>query len=609
MRWNSAFAAGLLLLGLNLLPPTAFSGDTIDQDLARCRQLEHGEPAEALALATRLREDLRGREETGRMITAVGCAAWAQAMLGNHPAAEADVEELLTLFEQLDEAVEQVAALRAASAVYQRINRIEEAAALLGRALTISIDAELLRDQPGLYTNLGILHAQAEQHERATEYLRRALATSDPETDVALRLAIRYNLGLVLRSSGQPDEAYAIFLDLVDELDQPGMEIRLASVYSVLGSLSREQAHLDTAREWLQKSEQLHRGLDNPAELTALLIEWASLELAQNRIEDALRRSAQAVSAARRAAYTPGLIGALEVRGEVLESARRYRDALEVLREQTALQQSYAAQRFSGRLADLEAGLAREVQARELAESRARELALERRELWQRRWLLFGISVLLVLTLVLIWQRRNLRAVRRASHTDQLTGLSNRRGMTLRLAQPIPEQRHSSAGLMLIDLDEFKKINDRFGHAGGDRLLRETSRMLERETRAFGGHVARWGGEEFLVFIKDVDGSTMLRLASRLAEAQRSMRIPCPDGRIMQATMSMGFAPLAPGGSGGEQAWERAIRLADHLLYLAKRAARDRWYGVWGPRAADATEPETLDELVREGRIRLYSDR
>ena len=147
---------------------------------------------------------------------------------------------------------------------------------------------------------------------------------------------------------------------------------------------------------------------------------------------------------------------------------------------------------------------------------------------------------------------------------DGLSGLYNRTYLENRLDRLGDEAR---GGLLFIDLDHFKDINDRHGHWYGDRLILAAAERIRANIR--GEDIAcRWGGDEFVVYLADVDGDTARPLVNRLASALSGMGIDdLPD---IELRASMGFAELADGD------WRTTLDRADKALYEAKRAGRNR---------------------------------
>jgi diguanylate cyclase (GGDEF)-like protein len=160
----------------------------------------------------------------------------------------------------------------------------------------------------------------------------------------------------------------------------------------------------------------------------------------------------------------------------------------------------------------------------------------------------------------------------RALH-DQLTGLPNRSLLVDRLGQAASGllRRKNAAMLLFLDLDNFKAINDRFGHAAGDRLLVEVADRLQGLVRA-GDTVARLGGDEFVILAQDLDDpeASGRSLAERIHLA---MRTPVVVGeRHLYTSVSIGIAPVEPGADP-----ELCMAQADAAMYQAKRGGPARY--------------------------------
>jgi len=157
-----------------------------------------------------------------------------------------------------------------------------------------------------------------------------------------------------------------------------------------------------------------------------------------------------------------------------------------------------------------------------------------------------------------------------AALTDALTGLVNRRAMMEMLEQAAGRHRPGAAGLSVIvaDIDHFKKVNDRFGHDTGDRVLRAVAgRLRELAGDGFQRHVARWGGEEFLVLLQATPLADAVREAERIRRAVATLDV---DGRGLRVTLSVGVANLESG-----ESLDDCLRRGDQALYKAKDAGRN----------------------------------
>jgi len=200
--------------------------------------------------------------------------------------------------------------------------------------------------------------------------------------------------------------------------------------------------------------------------------------------------------------------------------------------------------------------------------------------------------------------------LRELSRTDPLTGLGNRRVLAEHLPMELAVLRrevarnrlptldtYHGAMLSIIDLDHFKRINDRWGHEVGDRALRAVAETLSPSLRE-GDMAIRWGGEEFVILSRGVDTPGAIQLARRLLEYLGSASIEAPDGSPIRLRGSVGFLQLPLGTEAflERTLWARFVDAADHLLYEAKARGRFRACGVvW---QYGATAPVSEQELL-----------
>lgn len=158
--------------------------------------------------------------------------------------------------------------------------------------------------------------------------------------------------------------------------------------------------------------------------------------------------------------------------------------------------------------------------------------------------------------------------------TDSLTGLHNRRYMERQLASLVDDalENDTSLSVMMVDVDHFKSINDRFGHAVGDDVLREFAARLQNSVRKV-DLVCRMGGEEFVIALPETDGDHATLAAKRLLQKIASECFPLPgiEERIA-VTASIGVASLEYDSDTAGTLLQRA----DEALYRAKRAGRNR---------------------------------
>jgi diguanylate cyclase (GGDEF)-like protein len=164
-----------------------------------------------------------------------------------------------------------------------------------------------------------------------------------------------------------------------------------------------------------------------------------------------------------------------------------------------------------------------------------------------------------------------LEAAERGAKIDVLTGLPNRRYFDEALGMERPRRRtDDSLGILMIDIDHFKILNDRFGHATGDQVLRAVAGAIAQTVRT-DDTPARYGGEEFAVLLRRTSAAQAVEVGERIRRAVVRLH-PAGLGIDEPVTVSVGVAVAEP----GQAADPRLVERADQALYRAKRQGRDR---------------------------------
>ena len=168
-----------------------------------------------------------------------------------------------------------------------------------------------------------------------------------------------------------------------------------------------------------------------------------------------------------------------------------------------------------------------------------------------------------------------LATVETLATTDQLTGVLNRQASLRRLAAELERSSRYGSPLMvgLADIDHFKRVNDTYGHAAGDIVLRHVAQLIRGHLRS-GDTVGRYGGEEFLIVLPETDVDRAAAAADKLRRLVGRTPVALPDGEQLAVTISIGVAA----GSGQGLRLDTITRDADTALYAAKSLGRDQVY-------------------------------
>jgi diguanylate cyclase (GGDEF)-like protein len=346
--------------------------------------------------------------------------------------------------------------------------------------------------------------------------------------------------------------------------------------------------------------------IDRAAPLTNMGIALARM----GKVDAGIADIRQAVAISKKADMKEYIVGITMELVKVLEHAGRYREALAQLQQADAVQENLTRQQRTKAVLELQEKYAAERKSQQIAQLSAQN-KLKQAELAAQSWrsrLWIALAAALALGSVLLIQSiRRTRHVNRQlavanaslaeqSMVDPLTGAFNRRHTQVlleRLQQALPRRRThdtdatTDTGLLILDLDFFKRVNDTWGHAAGDAVLVAVAQRLRGLLRRE-DVVARWGGEEFVLVLPRTPADAMLTIASNVLHAIGDTPVVF-QGQPMTITASIG-ALSYPAIAG--QDWEAALGLADLALYQAKAGGRNRAFCL--TRVAPGTDAGSL---------------
>jgi diguanylate cyclase (GGDEF)-like protein len=283
---------------------------------------------------------------------------------------------------------------------------------------------------------------------------------------------------------------------------------------------------------------------------------------------------------------------ALREFGDALAKAGDTAGAIDLFHKEDALSQEIRAANKAAAEAELRARYDQESQKRRIEllgrDNQLKSAELDNQSLARRLWMFAGAALVLLAVLAVMMYRR-MRELNRTlvkheallrahSERDALTGLANRRQFR-EVMRVRGGERAFKGALLMVDVDHFKRVNDHYGHAAGDRVLVEVARRLGAAMRG-DDLVARWGGEEFLVFAPNVEDAELDQLAERVRLAMNQAPVVLDNGTAIETTVSIGYAAFPLPASHVPVTWEQAVNLADLSLYTAKNQGRNCAVGI-----------------------------
>lgn len=481
--------------------------------------------------------------------------------------------------------------------LHGRTGRFSDAALVHKEALEL---ARAAGDKPETARSLrllGVLYRSLDDEERGTEYLREALTQIEARNHREA-IILTAELGISLMNMERFDEAARYIEEAAKMAEDSGNAPNKVNAYSRMADLQLVRGEWEDARRWVDRAWLEY---DRVAIRDQVL-----LKLSRVRVYGARGASGELLSQAREV-----LAGARQIGDRILERA-----ALDVVADlelglgdaasayvtrkaHQKLDKELAMDMAGRRIAVLEASLEQERAAMERqrleAENQLKELRITRQRYFGAALVSGMIALFAVLALLYLRVRtmRRTNAELRANrdqlaqlheallktsekleymaNTDALTDLANRHAVMRRIELCWQRGRIGGSGcLMLIDLDHFKQINDRYSHQAGDAVLKACAQRM-RGALPENALLGRWGGEEFIVVIESVDAAEAAGIGERLRH-RLDAEIPW-EGRLIRCSGSLGLAMLEPSCFNSVEEW---VAAADRALYRAKREGRNR---------------------------------
>lgn len=490
---------------------------------------------------------------------------------------------------------------------------------------------------PSRYQNLGSLNFMLKEWDKTIEYSEKALSMQ-PE-DAKVRASLLSNIAAAYVEKGQLAQATEYLQNSIQISEQAGNSAssahnNLGYIYNQLGKYEQALYHLEQSKADFIKHQQ-------GAELNVVYKSMADVYANMGDYDRAASLYQQAYDLHQTHDFKMKRVELYPKWIDVLVQGNNYQRAYELMVEFKDLQDEITDVATTEKVNELLTSFEVEKKEQALANSELlREEQQKNIELLKTKaafdekirlllsLLLVGLVVILLLTyrswrfrgrvnqLLLNKNQRiekqhqqlqNLNdQLKEQTEIDTLTGLKNRRYLTQMIATESAKKRSAQKHwcLVILDLDNFKHINDTYGHQRGDEVLIQFAKCLN-QNKADNDVVARWGGEEFL-WLTEIDsvnqGAQRCDALQRALSEARFFR----DDEI-KVTCSMGFSsfPLVELSFAD---WEAALKLADYALYQAKSAGKNTWYGFKVmDHHLNYSDINNVEDLLKGNRLSLLS--
>ena len=573
-----------------------------------------GNPFAAADLADRLEAKARAEQDQPSLAVALLIRSTLESSVGDAGKATALAREAQTLANgSADSFVRFWAAMALGTAARTR-GQTEDALRSLEDALSLAEKAgNAYRRSSALY-QLSVLQLALKNAQEALAASLSAFKDAEAANSAYAMANARIAESSVMEALDRPARELAAMEEALSIARRAHSQVAEARSLINLADIRLRRRQFAEALDVSRGALALSSSLSDPGLEAASKANMGFALLGLGRVQEGKRLTDEAVAAYERTNATADVAALLDEYGRDLEQLGDYKGALALYHRERKLNDEISLQTRQRALLEVQEKYETERRKREIEllsrenDLKTAELANHVRE--QRVWWtlasVFALSFVVVAVLY-----RKLRITNRLlgqtnaelrvqSTRDPLTSLYNRRYfqnfMNAEGMQPNRRRREDDMArvLLLIDIDHFKETNDRFGHALGDAVLVAIAERL-KETLRETDMIARWGGEEFLVFAT-THADRLDEITARILRAVSANPITLGD-KVIRTTVSIGYLPMPLPPSEVPLPWDRALGLVDMALYMAKVNGRNRAYGI---RRLARDDPEFLAAAERD---------
>ncbi|MEP7183596.1 MAG: GGDEF domain-containing protein [Betaproteobacteria bacterium] len=587
-----------------------------------------GKAADALRLADVLERDGTNRHDDATVAAALLLRGGVQQWAGDSKKANALAIEARERAKTSDDLFIRHWAAMAVGIPARQRGRFEEALGSFQEALALADRAQNpYRRAIALY-QLSVLNLALKQPERSLAAASEAFAQASLAKSAWAMAKAKMAESAALELLNKPTQELAALREALAIARMAGSGATESLALANLADIYLRRKEFRTVVDLSRRSLELAKEFDDSSLMATSKANMGFALIGLGRTDAGKRLADEALADYERTGRTADIAGVLGEYGQYLEASGDYKAALALLHRQRKLNEEISLATHDKTLLELQSKYEAEKHAREMEllnrDNELKSVELKNRQLQQSVWWLLALGFAVSFAVVAVLYRK-LRVTNRLlgqknlelsfqSSRDPLTMLYNRRYFQdfIDEAGSSDERRRTTPAdavraLLLIDIDHFKLINDRQGHAAGDAVLVVVARRL-REALRETDMIVRWGGEEFLVFVPAAPAGQLEEIVSRVMHALGTEPIAY-QGRAIRITASVGFTPLRLPPDGVALTWERAISLADMALYMAKLHGRNRAYGIRSLRRSDdealAMLDRDLEQAWRDGIVDL----
>jgi diguanylate cyclase (GGDEF)-like protein len=546
-------------------------------NIDQCKSLEDDEPVKAISFAKNTLNNIPQIKEPIYFGHMTGCLGWALAMSNQNALSRIQAEELEKHTNSLKESKAKSSLYMRAGGVFHILGDRIGASSNYNKAYDVAENLKLKKELIPILVNLGVLNSELKEHVTAIDNYNYALKLMSEINDFRYKPPVLFNLALTLNGQEMYQEGLEKFLQIESMIDENWPKGRVSQVHSGLSNSYFGLENYTLAKLYNDKTLKYHNesGVQiNVKILTEvsqakILQHLGQHDLAKKYADNAYQYYMKPEG---RDGLTYGSNG-LNNLAEIFEDYGDLKKSVEIYKLSHELYNTFQESFNKESIAQMQARLINGQQREELLDLKHKNtidnLKTEQQQEKNQREIFIASIFVGLLILFLIWLRILNSRLKKVTLRDSLTKLSNRRALKIWLMNhPLKTNNHRY--LWMIDLDHFKRINDKYGHDKGDIVLISISNYLKK-LKTPDNFIGRWGGEEFIFITDDISTKDIHHYANRILKDISQLQLDDKNKQI-KMTASIGISQVI---ENSKQAWDTSLNQADNALYQAKDSGRN----------------------------------
>lgn len=501
-------------------------------------------------------------------------------------------EKALSIFKKINNREREAYTLRAIGSVYNAQSDYSKALEYYIESIKFFKDGKNKSTYAAILNDIGIIYDNLGNSKKALELYLRSKKIAEKEKDTSLISSLLNNIGTIYQDMGELEKSLSFYKQALEYEKKANYQLGIAIDLYNIGSIFIEMNQLTKAEKHIMESIKISRKIKDRTGIVMSLTVLAQIYTYKNKFKIALDYLKQAEKETKIIGSKELIRSIYKEYSSVYTASRDYPKSIKYYNKSEKLRKEILNIKSAKRIAEMRTRFEtekKELEIKNLKHQQVLKNAEIQKKEFQKNLVIIGLLIGFVIIILLIRQfrlkiksnklikaknselQKAYKKLEQVAATDPLTKLSNRRDVLRKIEYELDKfKRYKRVFTIIIgDIDDFKHINDNFGHNTGDFILISISDILRNNVRKQ-DTVSRWGGEEFLIFMPETDLAGGITLAEKIRKKIMDHEIKYKENTF-KITITFGVGEFREG-----MELDQCIKFADQALYLGKKDGKNK---------------------------------